>query len=327
MAWAVALAGCEIVGDIDDRTLAPKPEPEPEAAACVTSVPGASLVAWPDSKTPFCTNGEVAVSCDAASRAHGQDGQYRADVPTYEKFPVPGGAFGVRDDITGLVWEKSGTSPLSWAEAQAHCAGLGEGFHLPSRVELASIVDYGRADAALGEDVFLVPMSMTDLYWTASSPPKVGAAWAVGFREGDVTLLDRGLVARARCVFGAIAAPCFSEGDSRQTVLDARTGLVWQKEASASAATWLDALAHCESLALGGAEDWRLPSIKELASLVSGDGEGSALVPAFFPGSMARIWSSTPSVLSPDAAWYLDGISGSVAHQGTAMTARVRCVR
>jgi hypothetical protein len=249
------------------------------------------------------------------------------DVPTYVKIPLPEGAFGVRDDITGLVWAKSGTNPLSWDEAQAYCLGLGEGFRLPSRAELVSIVDYGRVDPALDEDSFLVPTSITDLYWTNSAPPNAGVAWAVGFEEGSVTLLDQGLVARARCVFGSIGALCLSEQEKGQTVLDARTGLVWQKKASGPAATWLDALAHCESLALDGANDWRLPSIKELSSLVTGEGDGSPLAPGFFPDSLDRIWSSTASVQSPNAAWYLDGVSGSVAHQGTAMTAQVRCVR
>lgn len=326
VAWAAALGGCEIVGGIEERTLAQ----EPDAAvveACVLSAGGTSLVAWPDSQTPFCTNGEVSVSCDSASQAQGQDGQYHVDVPSYGKYPLPSGSFGVRDEITGLVWEKSGTNPLTWEEAQAHCASLGEDFRLPSRAELASIINYGLAQPALGEDVFLVPTSTTDLYWSGSVPPKSGAAWAVSFGEGAVTLLDRGLAARARCVFGALAAPCLSAGEEGQTVRDLRTGLEWQKGTSGEAETWLDALAHCEALALGGAEDWRLPSIKELASLVSGDGEGSALSEAYFPGSTDRIWSSTPSVQSPDAAWYLDGVSGSVAHQGTAMTARVICVR
>jgi len=326
VAWALSLGGCEIVGGIEDRTLAPE-DPTPMAAACAASAGASSLVAWPDSKTSFCTNGDVPVSCDSTSHGSGQDGQYLVDVPTYEKMPLPGGAFGVRDDVTGLVWEKSGTNPLTWDEAQAHCLGLGEGFRLPTRAELVSIVDYGLAEPAIGEDTFLAPTSTTDLYWTDSAPPDAGVAWAVSFGEGGVTLLDRGLGARARCVFGSIGASCLSEQDKGQTVLDARTGLVWQKAASDPAATWLDALAHCEGLTLGGGDDWRLPSIKELSSLVSGEGDGSPLSPEFFPDGQDRIWSSSPSVRSPDAAWYLDGVSGRVAHQSTAVTAQVRCVR
>lgn len=51
------------------------------------------------------------------------------------------------------------------------------------------------------------------------------------------------------------------------TVTDKNTGLMWQQDPSSSDYTWAEAVAYCESLELGGYDDWRMPSCKELYSI------------------------------------------------------------
>ncbi len=51
------------------------------------------------------------------------------------------------------------------------------------------------------------------------------------------------------------------------TVTDDVTGLVWAQDLSDSSMSWEDANEYCESLELGGYDDWRLPTVKELWSL------------------------------------------------------------
>ena len=55
------------------------------------------------------------------------------------------------------------------------------------------------------------------------------------------------------------------------TVTDARTGLMWQKDPGAKM-TWADAAAGADSFGLAGYGDWRLPTIKEMYSLILFDG-------------------------------------------------------
>lgn len=62
------------------------------------------------------------------------------------------------------------------------------------------------------------------------------------------------------------------------TVFDACTGLEWQKETAdlnadgeingSDLTTWCEGMAYCEGLSLAGHDDWRLPNVFELVSIV-----------------------------------------------------------
>jgi Protein of unknown function (DUF1566) len=51
------------------------------------------------------------------------------------------------------------------------------------------------------------------------------------------------------------------------TVTDNVTGLIWQQTPDSGHYSWTEAHTYCESLALGGIDDWRMPSLKELFSI------------------------------------------------------------
>lgn len=92
------------------------------------------------------------------------------------------------------------------------------------------------------------------------------------------------------------------------TVSDLVTGLMWQKTPDYAHRTWDEAKAYAESLALAGHSDWRLPSIKELLSIVYFSGNVMSQTPYIdtryfdfkypdtsqgFRGIDAQYWSST----------------------------------
>ncbi len=73
------------------------------------------------------------------------------------------------------------------------------------------------------------------------------------------------------------------------TITDNVTGLIWQQSADTNGdgtigasdkLTYSAAMAYCENLTLGGADDWRLPDIKQLYSLI----DFSGLDPSGFDG-------------------------------------------
>ncbi|MEW6260159.1 MAG: DUF1566 domain-containing protein [Thermodesulfobacteriota bacterium] len=88
------------------------------------------------------------------------------------------------------------------------------------------------------------------------------------------------------------------------TVTDTSTGLMWQKETPVRTMTWEEALFYCENLTLGDYTDWRLPTFKELRSLVDYSRYTPAINTTFFPDTVASFyWSSTSYAYSPDFAW------------------------
>ena len=98
---------------------------------------------------------------------------------------------------------------------------------------------------------------------------------------------------------------------SDATVTDTKTGLVWERRPPATRQQWPEALARCSALAPAGS--WRLPTIKELQTLVD---ESATAMPwidkVAFPMTApdmqpTQYWSSTPP-LNPlwDDAWVVD---------------------
>lgn len=67
--------------------------------------------------------------------------------------------------------------------------------------------------------------------------------------------------------------PSYQDNDDG-TVTDLVTGLMWQKNLFASKHTYDESVAGADTCSIGGFNDWRLPSIKELYSLILFSGYG-----------------------------------------------------
>ena len=102
------------------------------------------------------------------------------------------------------------------------------------------------------------------------------------------------------------------------TVVDHQTDLQWLKEPSlASAYAWVDALAVCQVLDYGGHQDWRLPSLIELSSIVDESRpSGPAINTSFFSDNYAvgSFWTSTTNPVSKEQAYKLE--FGDADHYG-----------
>jgi hypothetical protein len=110
--------------------------------------------------------------------------------------------------------------------------------------------------------------------------------------------------------------PRFVEED--YSVTDRLTGLMWTKDAGALSepADWCSAFGFVDRLNEArpwGYDDWRLPNIRELESLLDMDRHSPAL-PAGHPfeGIGPSYWSSTTSTYDPRYAWVLHMEDGAV---------------
>jgi len=151
------------------------------------------------------------------------------------------------------------------------------------------------------------------------------------------------------------------EGD---VCTDSRTNLMWQaKWFEWAADNWYWARNFCDDLSLAGYEDWRLPTISELRSLVQGcddtatggacnvtdsclesscenpacDGciygegpNGGCFGASTMPGECYGFWSMSKVSDYEESAWYISFREGSISCGEMVMDGgehRVRCVR
>jgi len=118
---------------------------------------------------------------------------------------------------------------------------------------------------------------------------------------------------------------------SNGTVLDTKTKLTWQQSFSDSRMTWAAAKSYCAGLgsALGGS-GWRLPTIKELQTLVDVSvSPGPTIDTTAFPYTPATsdFWSSTPASANPSAAWVVLFSDGNEGQSDMSQMLSARCVR
>jgi len=88
---------------------------------------------------------------------------------------------------------------VTHAEAEKAAAALGEGWRLPTRWELESILDITRHDPAV--DTTRFPDTKSTYYWTSAPCAwNASAVWVVAFNHGSASGLHRNSLACVRAV-------------------------------------------------------------------------------------------------------------------------------
>ncbi len=124
------------------------------------------------------------------------------------------------------------------------------------------------------------------------------------------------------------------------TITDSKTGLVWmpcalgqslvggQCTGAATTHTWDAAIAAATASNFAGQSDWRLPNIKELASIAEQACYGPAVNEAVFSATPLNwFWSSSPAVENDPRAWTFDFNNGVDQMQIKDLSGYVRLVR
>lgn len=91
---------------------------------------------------------------------------------------------------------------------------------------------------------------------------------------------------------------------NEKTVIDENTGLEWQQNLSTNdyGYVWEQAIEYCEELEYGGHNDWRLPTVKELFSIVDRR-TSPAINTTYFDTPVSSVWSSSKDVRDNNYAW------------------------
>ena len=246
----------------------------------------------------------------------GKTGKPLADTADWK-----GGFRAVLDNNTGLVWEVKSPrkgdvnyfeDAYTWKKAgdefikklnKIKYGGFSD-WRMSNKDELRSIVDYGKTGPAVDTRYF--PNTKSDFYWTCvpynMQKPFI---WGIFFGLGSGICYTPNSKRYVRAVRGGKDKRFGKQDPSRfkdnndGTITDTLTGLMWQKGEN-ERMDWYSALKNCREMRLAGRDDWRMPNLKELNSILNLDHtNGWWYFKDFFPADglkppLLHYFSSTP---------------------------------
>lgn len=271
----------------------------------------------------YCYENGASIPCPNEDEPfYGQDAQYNSTQPSYTN----NGDGTITDNLTGLMWQQDPGDKMTFDQAVTgaesfNLAGYDD-WRLPTIKELYSLILFSGVDPSgcdtvadcpgiepfIDTNYFIFEYGNTnagerviDSQFATStkyvSTTMVGndTDFGVNFADGRIKGYPTGpmlgqssgklffvLYLRGNPDYGV--NDFIDNGDG--TISDQATGLIWMQNDSGSGMIWEDALNFCESLGYAGSEDWRLPNVKELQSIVdysrSPDTTNSAAIDPIF---------------------------------------------
>jgi hypothetical protein len=250
-----------------------------------------------------------------------------ADAPDNASYTLTNGADGaiVTDKVTGLSWQDTvPTTARDFDGANAYCDalvydGLSD-WRLPTRIESISIMSFkpGFDETAVAGPAFS-SVAGAPCFWTSSRRAQSTTS-AFDVTIAAVSTNQTSSTCVARCVRGgaALGAPIAKQFTlTADTVTDPTTGLVWEKTPPETEGTYANADARCKALVLGG-RAMRLPSVKELASIVD-ETKSNPSSSGVFGDYSVRMYTSIPR-------WTVEFGDGSAVQGPTGFSYWSRCV-
>lgn len=291
----------------------------------------------------FYSNTAIISAPSEGEAFYGQDAHYQGSAPSY----TDNGDGTVTDNVTGLMWQQDMGIKITFDEATTTANELVSGgyndWRVPTIKELYSLILFTGSNGNGSDEATYVRYIDTDYFHqpfgdqnageriidaqTWSSTEYVGLTMNRDFTVFGVNFIDGRIkgypkykpgtnnVANSmyfRFVRGNTAYGInefVNNGDG--TVTDNATGLMWQQADDGSSRDWEDALSYAESIELVGYDDWRLPSAKELQSIVDytrpPQTTGSPAIDPIFttteitdpegnPGQFPYFWTSTTHI-------------------------------
>jgi len=216
-----------------------------------------------------------------------------------------------------------------WAQEPCHWYGLTKGFYRVSGTYDSEFISILVADGAFvwendetnGIGVVEVNYDLRTTNWVRQSHllytnmwqyqmvevtepsciPKTGQS--ISYTDGDDGDLQS----------GHSWPPRFTIQADTNLVVDNLTGLMWTRDTTVGWNTWHISVQTCYMLPRFGYSDWRLPSIREIESLMD-MGESNPALPLGHPfvNVGTNYWSSTADVVNTNQAWAVSLSGGTI---------------
>ncbi len=299
-----------------------------------------------DDKPTIKATNSVTKSGQTHAYAYFDDGYFSEDTGVERSFTKNDSKKIVIDNVTGLVWQNdldASTEMMDWQSALSYCEELvlfgNRDWTLPSISELSTVINRGKNRPAIDDEFADNTAYIDGFYWTSTtSASDSDLVWAVDFRRGslidDVNKSSSNFV---RCVTSKpLKKPSFKKDLSKEVVVDTSNGLMWQNVRKIKPRSWERAVKYCANMTFpvdGGYDDWRLPTINELSTIVDRSKRYSTLDSEFSSLNNKDIhWSSTTDSIRSignvnNRAWFIrlsDGVE-SVSKKDNEYI--FRCVR
>lgn len=113
-------------------------------------------------------------------------------------------------------------------------------------------------------------------------------------------------------------------------LIDSKTGLMWQDNSDSKyiQKDWQGALAFCSTLRLAGYDDWRLPTVKELETILGASPRNMDIKQGFkYIGGSGYYWSSVAHESNEAFAWMMNFKRGYEYKNYKTYERHIRCVR
>lgn len=234
--------------------------------------------------TLYDNDGATISSLSSGDSFYGQDATYlKGATMAY----TDNGDGTVTDNNTGLMWQQvPSSSDYTWQEAVDYCDDLElseyDDWRIPSLKELFSISDFNSGWPYIDTNYFNLAsgqVTKDEQFWSSNYYVGVtveggsNAAFGVNHVTGHIKAYaanSNGPVGGkyVRAVRGGTYGTNDFSDNGDGTISDSNTGLMWAQDDDGITLDWEDALAYAESSELAGYNNWRLPNVKELQTIV-----------------------------------------------------------
>ncbi len=125
----------------------------------------------------------------------------------------------------------------------------------------------------------------------------------------------------------SVQADEFYRDDVKDVVIDKTRGLMWQDDefSSDQDLSFDKAIAYCEDLDFAGHDDWYLPTLSELKTIVNVDNYPKTVISVFKYTASEYYWSSSQN--GTEYGWMILFRNGSTDYYYKRDTNHLRCVR